>query len=259
MQDVPPPTLLSRQRPRPAFASVLIASFSALASCTLAPPPVNHAGPAPTSGPVPTSTPTPEQAPAAAAQPATRFLIDPAASTVHILVYRGGTLARLGHNHVISSNQIHGEIWRGTTLRDSGFSLRVPVGDLIVDDEAARAAEGEDFPLNISEDARQGTTANMLRETLLDGAHYPEISLTSSSLGGSFDAPVVQVNLRIKDQTRLVTLPVTLTTTGDSLRARGRFDIRQSDFGITPLSVAMGALTVQDRITIKFDLLARRP
>jgi len=32
-----------------------------------------------------------------------RYQVDGAASDVRMLVYRGGTMARLGHNHVLSS------------------------------------------------------------------------------------------------------------------------------------------------------------
>lgn len=178
------------------------------------------------------------------------------ASSLHILVYRGGPMARLGHNHVVSSPNLQGRVWQGVTLEDSGFDITVPVNDLVVDDNAARAAEGEDFPLNVSEDAKLGTKANMLRDTLLDGARFPDIRITSVRVQGDASAPEVTAALRIRDQTRQVTLPVRLQATDTGLRVSGMFQIRQSDFGITPLSIAMGALQVVDAITIKFVLVA---
>lgn len=178
-------------------------------------------------------------------------------SSVHILVYRGGTMARLGHNHVISSTDLQGQIWRGTTLESSGFEITVPVNTLIVDDNSARAEEGDDFPLNVSEDAKAGTKANMLRPGLLDGEHFPEISIRSTRISGSAASPEVVASMRIKDQTREIRLPVTLTETDSALAIQGSFEIRQSDFGITPLSIAMGALTVQDTVKIKFRLMGR--
>ncbi len=184
------------------------------------------------------------------------YRVDPAASMLHILVYRGGPMARLGHNHVVSSQNLQGRVWQGAALQDSGFNITVPVNDLVVDDNAARATEGEDFPLNVSEDARQGTKANMLRDTLLDGARYPEIRITSVRVQGDAKAPVVMAALRIKDQTRQVTVPVTLQTTDKGLQVTGAFEIQQTDFGITPLSIAMGALLVVDTVKIKFSLVA---
>ncbi|WP_296510384.1 YceI family protein [Rhodoferax sp.] len=185
------------------------------------------------------------------------FKIAPTESTLHILVYRGGPMARLGHNHVVSSQQLEGEVWRAGGAPDSGFDIRVPVNTLIVDDEAARQAEGADFPPGISDDAKAGTRANMLRPTLLDGERYPQIRIRSVAISGDLAAPQVRAAITLKNQTREVELPVRISDSAGALRVEGAFDIRQSDFGITPLSIAMGALVVVDTITIKFSLLAR--
>ncbi len=185
------------------------------------------------------------------------FQIDSNASTLHILVYRGGPMAHLGHNHVISSRSMTGKIWHAATAANSGFEIQVPVNALIVDDNAARAAEGADFPLNISEDTKSGTRANMLRETLLDGTNYPVISIRSVSAQGPADTPVVVAAMQIKGQTRQITVPVTVRTSGLRILVNGEFSIRQTDFGITPLSVALGALQVVDTIKIKFELVAK--
>lgn len=228
--------------------STLLACIAMLVGCTAAP-----TGPTPGE---PVAPPAAVQA-APVSPSATHYRLDPAASTLHILVYRGGPMARLGHNHVVSSQNLRGSVWQGASLESSGFDITVPVNDLVMDNNAARAAEGEDFPLNVSEDAKQGTKANMLRDTLLDSARYPEIRITSVRVQGDAKAPVVIAALRIRDQTRQLTVPVTLQTTDGGLRVIGKFEIKQSDFGITPLSIAMGALLVVDAVTIKFDLLAR--
>jgi len=143
------------------------------------------------------------------------------------------------------------------TLESSGFEIAVPVNTLIVDDNVARAEEGDDFPLNVSEDAKAGTKANMLRPTLLDGERFPEISIRATRITGSATSPEVVASMRIKDQTREVRLPVTLTEAHGALAVQGSLEIRQSNFGITPLSLAMGALTVQDTVKIKFRLVVK--
>lgn len=232
---------------RPGLHGLLLVCIAVLAGCSAAPTGVAPADAAP---------PIAAAQSVAASSPAKMYQVDPAASTLHILVYRGGPMARLGHNHVVSSQNLQGRVWQGAALEDAGFEITVPVNDLVVDDNAARAAEGEDFPANISEDAKQGTKANMLRETLLDGARYPEIRITSVRVQGDAKAPVVIAALRIKDQTRQVTMPVTLQTTDAGLRISGAFEVKQTDFGITPLSIAMGALLVLDTVKIKFTLLA---
>ena len=230
------------------YPLLIVACLAALTACTLPRP----AEPARVMSPpvfVPSARPS--------SQPTTLYRIDSEVSKLHILVYRGGTMARLGHNHVISSRSVSGSIWRGAALENSGFSINIPVNALIVDDNAARTEEGEDFPLNVAEDAKQGTKANMLRDTLLDGAHHPDISIQSVSLQGNAGAPTVVANMRIKDQTRQISVPVTLRLAEGRLLVKGEFEIKQTDFGITPLSVALGALLVLDTIKIKFELIAQ--
>jgi polyisoprenoid-binding protein YceI len=190
-------------------------------------------------------------------QGAQLYRIDAAASSVHILAYRGGTMARMGHNHVISSTNFSGFIWRGSTLQGSGFNIVVPVNDLIVDDDEARKAEGAEFPLNIDDEARQGTRKNMLSEQVLDGAHFRSITIKSVAMTGTLDAPQVRAALQIKQQTREVTVPVTIEDGGTQLTVRGEFKFLQSDFGIVPFSVGMGTLYVVDSVTIRFDLVGR--
>lgn len=231
--------------PRPTSTLIALLAISLLAACT-APPAPEVARP----------TVTPPPAPPVAARV---YALAPDLSTVHILVYRGGTLARLGHNHVISSRHLDGRIWLGPTLESSGFELSVPVQELIVDDDAARSAEGPDFPPGVPQAAREGTHANMLRETLLDGQRHPFVRIQSMRLQGDPATPQVQAALRIRDQTREVMLPVQVQTRDDRIEVRGEFPLRQSDFGITPLSVAMGALQVVDAVTIKFHLVGTHP
>lgn len=235
-------------------ASYLLGLLATLALGACAPWPERVTSPKPVPAEGIAARPSPQVALPANVQ---IWRIAPAESNLRILVYRGGTMARLGHNHVISSADMQGQLWRGPTLESSGFEITVPVNTLIADDNVARAEEGEDFPLNVSEDAKAGTKANMLRPTLLDGERYPEISIRAIRITGSAASPDVVASIRIKDQTREIRLPVTLTETNRDLAIQGSFEIRQSDFGITPLSIAMGALTVQDTVKIKFRLVAR--
>ncbi|HVY24789.1 MAG TPA: YceI family protein [Steroidobacteraceae bacterium] len=177
-------------------------------------------------------------------------------SWVHILVYRGGKLANLGHNHVISSQSINGYIWRHQQPALCGFDIAVPVDDLVVDNNDARAAEGAAFPLNVPDSARQGTMHNMLSAALLDSQRYPTIRLQSANVSQHDSALSVVVNIAIKDQIHLYSLPVTVAGDEHELHVHGEFTMKQTDFGIKPFSIAMGALLVQDELQIKFDLLA---
>ena len=208
--------------------------------------------PAPTPGVPPKPAPT-EPAPE---EGATIYQIDPQASVLHIHVFRGGTFARLGHNHVVSSKSVAGRVWMRPQFSASGFELSFPVADLIVDDPEARQAAGSDFPPDIPAADKEGTRKNMLRKEVLDAESYPKVTVRSATLAGSLQAPQITARITIKDATRDVDVPTTIVVNGDRLTARGEFEIRQTDFGMKPFSVALGALEVQDQLRVRFNLVA---
>ena len=132
------------------------------------------------------------------------------------------------------------------------------VADLIVDDPAARAAAGAEFPGELSDAARDGTRANMLRAEVLDGERYPEIVVRSGSLNGSWEQPAVAASVTLKGQTRSIDVPLAIVRTDDAIVAHGAFSVLQSDFGITPFSIGGGAIAVADAVEISFEIHAVR-
>lgn len=210
------------------------------------------------------AAPAPQASPAAVASrvPAgTRaYDVDPSKSSVMVLVYRAGRLARLGHNHAITSGDASGVIWLGDTAADSGFEIHVPVATLVVDDPEARMRAGPDFPGTVPDEARRGTTANMLRAEVLDAADYPEIVVRADRADGDWRHAVVRATVRIRDVSRELDVPVDLEVTGAAVTATGAFQARQTDFGIVPFSVGGGALAVADAFDVRFAItgVARR-
>lgn len=206
----------------------------------------------------------PEPVPEAVPEPAvdTRgaqvYVIDPNGSRVHILVYRGGSLARLGHNHVVTSRSVSGRAWLHPTFERSGFQLSIPVESLIVDDPKEREAHGKDFPPGISQKDIEGTRNNMLGAQVLDAERHPKISLRSARVAGSVESPVVTARITIKGVSKDVPVPIELNADAKRLTAKGELDILQTAFGMKPFSVALGALEVQDRLHLEFEIVAER-
>jgi polyisoprenoid-binding protein YceI len=186
------------------------------------------------------------------------YQVDPAASKVDILVYRGGTLARLGHNHVMTSKSVAGRVWRHPQLEKSGFELSFPVAELVVDDPEARRAAGTEFPPDIPQGDKDGTRKNMLRAEVLDAEQFPRVKLQSVSVSGSETAPQITTRITLKDVTREVVVPAKVSIEGSRLTASGEFDIQQTNFGMKPFSVALGAIAVKDQLHIKFELVAEK-
>jgi polyisoprenoid-binding protein YceI len=221
-----------------------------LAAC---PRPVQPPPPAPTVPPAPAPT-----APAADTRGATVYEVSPQSSQLSIYVFRGGKFSRLGHNHVMTSQHLAGRVWVHPELARSGFELSLPVAQLVVDDPEARRAAGSDFPPDIPQSDKDGTRKNMLRPEVLDGERYPEVKLHSAKVGGTLEAPQVTASITIKDASRDVEVPVKLAIERAKLTASGEFDILQTQFGMKPFSVALGALEVQDRLHIKFTVVAEK-
>jgi len=187
---------------------------------------------------------------------AIKYQVDSAASEVHILVYRGGAMARLGHNHVVSSKNVSGTLLLHSDLTRSRLELTLPVTTLIVDDPQARKVEGEDFAAEVPQDARDGTRRNLLRTELLDGEHFPAIKLQSIAVTGIRANPSLLMRITIKGVAHDVVVLARVQEEHDRVDAEGEFTLQQTDFGIAPFSAALGALQVQDKLRIKFRIVA---
>lgn len=185
-----------------------------------------------------------------------RRRIDPARSSITIRVFRGGALAAAGHNHVIASRALEGEVDRAPQLERSRVSLRIPVGLLSIDEPALRAAAGAEFAAEVPESAREGTRRNLLGPALLDGERFPRIELDSTRVVAAPGGARLTLRARVRGVESSFEVPVTLESWGVELVASGEVELRQSQLGLTPFSVMMGALQVQDAMRVQFRLVA---
>jgi hypothetical protein len=103
------------------------------------------------------------------------FRIDAARSLVVIEVHRAGSLARLGHDHVVASHDVQGYVAPKQGLAD----LYVPLDRLFVDEPALRAEAG--FDTTPSEADIAATRENMLGR-VLEVERYPFALVTVSDV-----------------------------------------------------------------------------
>jgi polyisoprenoid-binding protein YceI len=68
----------------------------------------------------------------------------------------------------------------------------------------------------------------------------------------------VQAELSLHGVTRPLRIPAKIDRGAESVDVSGRFAINQTDFGIAPFSVFGGALAVQDRLDLSFEIRATR-
>lgn len=189
------------------------------------------------------------------------YRIDETRSELRILVYRAGPLARFGHNHVVVNRSIRGTVNVADVAGASEFRLDVPVAAFVVDDAQARREEGADFVAEVPEDAKSGTLRNMLSAAVLDGDEFPMITLNSVAVSDSDYTSgaatfLASVAISIAGHESKIDVPFTLESDSRHLSATGSLELRQSALGLTPYSLMLGALQVQDAMTIKFDIVA---
>ncbi len=189
---------------------------------------------------------------------ATRYAIRSELSDVRFLVYRAGPLARLGHSHVVRPRTILGEMYLANDFHRSGFALVMPVADFQVDAAEARSVEGEEFAQPPDAEAIAGTARNMLGRSVLDAARYPQIDIRSVGLVGPAWAPDVTVRITLRGVERDMTVPVAIDYRDEQVAVTAVFEVNQTDFGITPLSVLGGALQVANTVRVRMRLVARK-
>jgi hypothetical protein len=181
----------------------------------------------------------------------------PAESLLQVFVYRGGAMAKLGHNHVVASHALAGTVYLTDDPLRTRFDIMIPVNELAIDEPALRERAGPDFPPNVPQGARDGTRKNLMSASLLDAANYPTIRLRALEVLAAGEGFDTLVEVTLKGQAHLVRAPVSLSREGSTLRARGEFGLKQSQLGLTPFAVAMGTLVVLDDMKVKFEVVAR--
>jgi hypothetical protein len=202
------------------------------------------------------------------------LVVDETQSELRILVYRAGPLARFGHNHVMVNRAIRGTVNLAEEPGASVFSLSVPVAAFVVDDADARRQEGADFAAEIPDEARSGTLHNMLSAAVLDADDFPEILVEGASGSAAEGAPlasadavapgaaagavalVSRIAVTVAGHRSMIDVPFTLQRDGSGWLALGSVELRQTALGLIPYSLMLGALQVQDTMTIKFKIVA---
>jgi polyisoprenoid-binding protein YceI len=182
-----------------------------------------------------------------------QFTVVPASSHVTIEVGKTGALSFAGHTHEILAPAVS-----GTVIVDeadpsrSSVSLEFRAADLRVN----TAGEPPGDVPKVQE--------TMLGPQVLDAARFPSVSFRSTRVvatARSADGADIRIEgeVTLHGVKRALTLPVHVTLAPDgTMTARGSFPIRQSEYGIKPVTAGGGAVRVKDDLEVRFVLAARR-
>jgi len=162
--------------------------------------------------------------------------IDATHSTLTVHVYKSGFLSTFGHNHEIQAPIQSGEVRESDT---PSIELRVDARKLQVLDP------------EVSEGTRAQIQDTMQGNQVLDVVHFPEIRFQSTSVEPKGPNHwIVHGNLALHGKDHPISVEVTLK--GE--RYQGSANLKQTDFGITPVTVAGGTVKVKNELKIEFEI-----
>jgi len=159
--------------------------------------------------------------------------VDVANSSLKIHVYKAGLFSAFGHNHEIDAPIESGEVSESGKV---SVTLRVDARKLkVVDQEDTKS--------------RPQVQETMLGPQVLDSTRFPEIRFESSKIEPrGQNRWIVNGNLTLHGKSHPITFDVALT---DKVY-RGTATIKQTEFGMTPVTVAGGSVKVKDEVKVEF-------
>jgi polyisoprenoid-binding protein YceI len=179
-----------------------------------------------------------------------RYRIDAKQSQFLVQAFAEGMLSMFGHNPSIAICGFGGDArCVPETLQQASLLMLVQASSLAVTGKVSEKDRAE--------------IERAMRADVLEIARYPEIVFMSKSIAaspssqGHFQARITG-SLTLHGVTRDEQIDARVTVNGNALRARGEFQLRQSDYNIKPVSVMGGTLKVKDELKFSFDINAEK-
>jgi polyisoprenoid-binding protein YceI len=179
-----------------------------------------------------------------------RFRLVPAQSTFIVHANRAGLAYFKGHSHRIAAKDFDGE---------ASMSLdSVSPASLTMNIRAASLEETD--PVFTAQ--QKGIINKELNDIVLEPAKYPEITFKSTDIKGSmkngaFDVKVTG-NITLHGVTRPITIPATVTVSGDTFRAKGQFKLNRKKFGVKATEAFHGLVRVRHVLIFEFDIMGQK-
>jgi polyisoprenoid-binding protein YceI len=178
-----------------------------------------------------------------------RYSVDTSASQFTVQAFATGLLSVLGHNPTIGIRDYEGQIeFTPETYEGASVRLAIHTGSMEILDEM----KGDD----------RRKMEQLMYENVLDVDHFPTAVYESKLIslekqGENVLRARVSGALTFHGVTQAQSFEARVVSLGTMLRISGGFSLRQSDYGIKPVSFAAGTLRLKDEIKFNFELVAR--
>ena len=171
-------------------------------------------------------------------------------STFTVQAFAEGLFSAFGHDPVISVRSFNGTArFTPDTFEKAELHLSIDASSLVV---ANQVKEKDRLEIE-----------NTMRRDVLDVQKYPEIKFDSSNVAlsrlgaGRYRARLIG-DLTLHGVTqRNVWITAEVTISPEMLRAKGEYQLRQTDFKIKPVSVAGGTLKIKNELKCSFDVCGK--
>jgi polyisoprenoid-binding protein YceI len=165
--------------------------------------------------------------------------VDTGRSSIKVKVEKSGLFSAFAHNHTIEAPLASGQL--DTERRTAALTFNAK--EMKVLDEGVKDSERADIDQTMKSDK------------VLDVKRFPEIRFVSTSItpesGGRYQ---VRGDLTLHGTTRPAEFPMSFSKD----RYSGSVKLKQTDFGIAPVSIAGGTVKVKDVIEVIFEIVPAR-
>jgi polyisoprenoid-binding protein YceI len=166
--------------------------------------------------------------------------IDSAHSSLKVRVFKSGLFSALAHDHEIEAPIAAGTVRMGD---NPSVTLEVHARELRVLDPDASA------------NTRADVQKTMEGSDVLDVNRFPEISFQSTEIQKKEEQHwTVRGNLTLHGRTFAVDVDVVLRDG----HFQGSAQLKQHDFGMTPISIGGGTVKVKDEVRIEFTIVLKQ-
>lgn len=162
--------------------------------------------------------------------------IDPQRSTIAVRVFKSGLFKAFADDHTIEAPIAEGSLTESAT----------PRVQVVIDARRMRVLDA-----SLSAKDRDQVQTRMLGPEVLDTDRFPQIRFHSTSITPlDADHWLVRGDLELHGRVH----PVMVKIAREDGRYKGLARLKQSDFGIAPISVVGGTVKVKDEVTLDFDI-----
>jgi polyisoprenoid-binding protein YceI len=165
-------------------------------------------------------------------------VIDTQRSILTVHVFKAGMFSTFGHEHNVRA-----------LIQNGAFDESKGTVEFAVD---ARTMEIRDA--DVSDKDRAEIQKTMLGPKVLDSEQFHEIRFHSTQISPAGENKwTVQGDLTLHGKTH----PVKVEAERQGEKFRGSARLRQTEFGITPVTVAGGAVKVKDEVQVEFEVFGK--